>query len=132
MDEVKSKRDWMEEAFERGYQLGLAHGSKGSGMTWILADMAKPDDDTDIIIAVVPPKRRLRRKLAKHPDEYKPYVITAGHYFDEDSANEYFGRDGFRLPDLVVTGTKNLWMWDEILAWAYLNEPEYDKIKKGD
>lgn len=132
MEEIKSRHDWMEEAFERGYQLGLAHGSKGSGLTWVIADKAKPDNDTDVVIAIKPPKRKQRRKIAKHPEEYRPYVITAGHFFDEDSANEYFGRDGFRLPDLVVVGERDLWTWDDVLAWAYLNAPEIKSIEKGE
>ena len=130
--EMKNRFEWMDEAFDRGYQMGLAHGSKGSGLTWVLADKAKPDNDTDVAIALEPPKR-LAKKIAKHPEEYaKPYVIAIGHYFDEDFANAIFGRAGFRLPDLVAVGDKELFAWDEVLARAYLNAPEIKNIKKGE
>ena len=121
----------MDEAFERGYQLGMARGSKNSGLTWVTAEKAKPDNDTDVMIALAP-TRRQKRKIAKHPEEYRPYVLTAGHYFDEDSANKYFGRDGYRLPDLVAVGERDLWAFEDVLAWAYLNAPEIGKAKKGE
>lgn len=127
-----SRHEWMDEAFERGYQLGLSHGSKNSGLTWVMADKAKPNDGTDVVIARRLTKRQAK-KVAKHPERYAvSYSLSIGHYFDEDSANEYFGRDGYRLPELVAVGNWDLYAWEDVLAWAYLNAPEIKNIKKGE
>lgn len=131
-DNLKSRYEWMDEAFERGYQLGLVHGSKGSGLTWVMADKAKPDDESDIAIAV-PLSKRQAKKIAKHPEEYvRPYGLAFGQYFSEDTANEYFGRAGFSLPDLVVVGKRDMWAWEDVIAWAYLNAPNIGAEKKGE
>lgn len=126
-DGMKGRFEWLDEAFDRGYQMGKAHGSKNSGLTWITDNTVQPDSGTEVIIAVARSEKSKRKKLQGH----EAYGMLTGRFFNEQDAVAEGCFMLFRGPQSVVTldETNRFILWSEVLAWAYLNAPEIGESK---
>lgn len=131
-DELKNS-DWIDEAFERGYQLGLAHGSKNTGLTWVNTNTVRPDSGTEVIVAVARKESSKKRNKRKKLQGHEAYGMLTGIFYDERDAIEKGAFLFFSEPQCVVVihETNSFILWSDVLAWAYLNTADIGE-EKGD
>lgn len=121
----------IDEAFDRGYKQGFAHGSRHSGMTWNFGNGQKPADEACVMIAHRTPVRRWMRKILSL-DLDDSFVLSVGEFIDGTEAWRT-GQTETPIPDAVMIGRRKWIYWTDVLAWAYVNPEEVENyIMKGE